>query len=279
MRFIDQYLPNHAFETLDGNAANILLDCHADGKLVSLGAFTYGAAVWDLETGKIVWKPEGTSAICWSSDGREIYLVTEQYERADEHPSAVKSPPQIKLTYVLERRSWPERELLGTCNLRFRTGWPIGVLASPRNDLIAVNWMEEDCAGFILVERQPSDVLCQLHADCCFDQSNFTMGPVFSPDGRYLVFVGTRLAWWSPDPEEWEMPAVGGRVLLGEITILDTTTMIADTIDVEEELAAGWLPPDPETAEAYTIGYPEFTGSEEFRVSLPTGNSKTYHVK
>jgi hypothetical protein len=52
-------------------------------------------------------------------------------------------------------------------------------------------------------------------------------GPVFSPDERYVVTVGSpRFVWWArPEEgvdEEWQLPSEGGRYELGWVYVQDS---------------------------------------------------------
>src|SRR5205085_335958 len=112
---------------------------------------TTRAGVWDARSGKLLWEPSDTAALCWSPDGDEAYLIRERYERASDHPAWIIGPAQHEYTYYFERWMWPDRTLSDRCVIAVPTGGFDYVVASPTGDVAAVRWMEQDCAGFILV--------------------------------------------------------------------------------------------------------------------------------
>lgn len=99
-------------------------------------------------------------------------------------------------------------------------------------------------------------------------------GPVFSPDGRWLVLAASKDLWWSGDPD---LPARGGPATPGHVVVFDMEPHEAREVEVIEDLPAGWMPADPHEAdERAFLGLPEFIGPREFRVTLPTGTVKSF---
>jgi hypothetical protein len=86
-----------------------------------------------------------------------------------------------------------------------------------------VTWLEQDCAGFVLVQLSSEGGDFQLGGagefEGYFTKPNLLQGPVFSPDGRYAVAACSRWSWWAPggDPET---PSPGGRIKAGHVAVL-----------------------------------------------------------
>lgn len=273
-----------AFEPLDGAKPYTMLDRHPNGQFIALQAYSAAAhgpraAVWDAMSGKLAWKPDGTSALCWSSDGRHALLLRETYQRDPQHPPIIASPLQSEFTYWLERQSWPEHTSLSTCGVKPPEGWVDRVVLSPRGEVAAVRWLEQDAAGFVLIGLGP-DGDCQWpNAGYRTAPDNLVQGPVFSPDGRFLVLTCGCSFWWSVDGEDPLQPATGGRYEVGHIAIYDLAERGAREILVEDEVREGWLPDDPEDMRYELLGAPLFDSDREFTVMLPTGIERRFGIK
>lgn len=212
--------------------------------------------VWDENTGKLVWRPPSAVALCWLRDGSEIALVTRSYSG------------------ILERRSWPDDELISGSEVAHRDGWVDRVTASRKNDLIAVRWLEQTKAGVELFtvrrdgDRQLKDRRLRT------GESNLIEGPVFSPSGWYLVLAEGVHAWWNHAKEESE-PSPGGRFPCGRATIFDTHDGLVRHFPIEATVAAGWFP-ETEKAQLGLLGIPRFLTSRSFVIDLPTGETRRF---
>ena len=276
-----------AFQPYGGHSPKVLLDRHPEGRLVALlvdnaTAGLEQTGIWDAETGALVWTPDDAILLAWGEWGTQVFVLRRTYERDPNHPRILVSPLQSEFTHVLERRSWPERKLLGSCQIQFPTGWAFELAASPGRTLVTVTWLEQDCAGFVLVRWGTESGDFQMegvgpHGDGYYVQPNLIQGPVFSPDGRYAVASCSLWSWWAPGGNP-ETPSPGGRIKAGHIAILDTNTMTFNARDVVTEVPAGWLPPDHGLGPEELMGYPEFTGPRTFRISVPTGEVEHFDL-
>jgi hypothetical protein len=228
------------FEDSDGRNLGYLwvLDRDPSGQFVAMQADVFirvgttRVGVWEAVSGKLVWEPEDTLALCWSPDAREVWLIRDHYEPSPDHPPMIVSPLQSEYTYFFERRTWPDKRLIHRCVIRPPTGWFDHVVASPRGNLAAVRWIEQDRAGFVLVSLD-HDVSEQIPTAKFRAKHNTVKGPIFSPDGRYLVL----------SCGDWQAPSTRrGRCRLGWVWVYDTETDTAREIVVEDDLPPGWPP-------------------------------------
>jgi hypothetical protein len=266
------------FDLIAGRRAGALLDAHPDGRHVALQAGDSPlnrAGVWDASTGRLVWEPEHTVAMSWLPNGREVLLVHDIYERAADHPPTIVTELQSETIWVLERRRWPERALVRSCTLSLPTGWFDDLVVSPRGDLAAVYWQEQHCAGCELVVLG-RDEDRQLEGTGIEAETNWVLGPVFSPDGRYILLsCGPGLCWWADDAVLPDTPSAGGRFRVGEVLVYDAVAGDQRAISVEVDVPPGWMPDHPEGDAASTLGAPEFSTTTEFSILLPTGARRT----
>jgi hypothetical protein len=226
-------------------------------------------AVWDLTSGRVVWAPPATSAMNWSADGRMVALVRFIYEPEPRDTTR-------EYAYHCERRRWPERDVLDACPIKFPTGWPTSVTISPRGDLIAIAWVEQDCAGLIFVEvradgdRQSADLSLRT-------ELNRATPPAFSPDGRYIARSCGRYDWWY-DGDDHDAPSLGGPREIGHVSVLDLDggSTIEHTFVVQVE--RGWRPEDPDDFDLELLGIPSFESEREFTVNLPIYGSRRVKI-
>ena len=223
------------FEDADGRNQNPLwlLDHHPLGQLVAMQAtvdvhcLTSRAGVWDAASGKLLWQPDNTLALCWLPGGHEVVLIREAYERSLDHPPMLIGPLQSEYTYFFERRTWPGKALISRCVIRPPAGWIDRVVVSPRGDLAAFRWIEQGCAGFELVALT-ADGDRQTPGAGYRTKPNLLSGPVFSPDGSYIALSCGRWSWWMANLEDyWEYdkdtPSSGGSFEVGHVTIFHVT--------------------------------------------------------
>lgn len=265
-----------AFDPLHDARPFAVLDRHPDGRSIALQAYAAAAhgpraAVWDTTSGQVIWEPPETSALCWFAQGRRVLLVRASYQRDPHHPPRIATPLQREVTYSIERQTWPQHEPLRRCVIKPPEGWIDRVVVSPQEDVAAVRWLEQDAAGFLLIGLGPDEDRPWPHAGYRTAPDNLVRGPVFSPDGRYLVLTCGRSFWWSPNSSDPLQPAVGGRYTLGHIAIYDIAENSVRGIPVEDKVRPGWLPPYPQDMAYELLGTPRFADDKAFSVTLPTG--------
>jgi WD40-like Beta Propeller Repeat len=250
-----------------------LLHRHPDGRHVALRTATVPewAGVWDVPTGRLVWRPDGAVAAAWLPVGDQLVALRDEPEPIPDMPTRTQVRP------FWERRTWPGDVPVARFPLRLPTGWPDRVVPSPRGNLAAVRWLEQDCAGVVLVTvAEEGDR--QLGAGYR-TEPNLIQGPAFSPDGRYLALSCARSSWWNPgDPES---PSPGGRLAIGRVAVLDLRDPAAPVVTeraVADEVAPGWSPDDEQFERDELIGSPRFVSNREFTVRLPTGTEARFSV-
>jgi hypothetical protein len=260
--------PLPQFEPLNGVAPFRALDQHPDNVHVALQTPNDESAVWDINTGNIVWRPDETPALCWMSGGGQFVALRSHYTPAPDG----RGPAQRDYTHYFERRWWSGKEIISSCDIGIPTGWLVDVVASPSGDVAAFAWREQDCAGFELVSIGPEGDH-QLDNAGYRTQQNLTEAPTFSPNGRYLVFTCGRKAWWSEgDPEK---PSAGGKFECGHIAILDLGSGIVREEPLVESASPGWLPTDRDAIYFEMVGMPTFVSDTHFTVISPLGRMIT----
>lgn len=226
------------------------------------------AAVWDERTGELLWVPERTSDIGWSADGESVYALVPKFGPG----------PRGGIGHRLLRHTWPERELVETFPFSVPSGGADALVVSPSGRRAAVIAIEGPEWYYVLLGLVPS--LSQTNVDHRIDDYLLD-GPVFSPDERFLVTVGSpRFVWWSwPeeefDEDEWLRPSEGGRFECGWLHVHDLVTDQRTKHSLEVELPTGWTPtPRPSEPDGWSwtvLWGPEFTGNRTFRIWLPGG--------
>jgi hypothetical protein len=272
------------FEPLDGTRPYNVLDRHPDGRSIALQAYLASAhgeraAVWDLDSGTLIWKPSDTIALCWLLEGDHALLLRETYRRDPQHPPIIASPLQSEFTYTLERQTWPEHQLIRSCIVTPPEGWVNRVTVSPRKDLASVRWFEQHAAGFVLIDLDPDEDRQLPGVGYRTAPYNLVEGPVFSPDGRFIVLTCGRGFWWSDEAGDPMQPAAGGSYELGHVAIYYLANHSVREIHVREEVPAGWLPDDPEDIRNELLGEPVFADDQEFTVLLPNGSERRFSTE
>lgn len=240
------------------------------------------AGVWDVRSGRLVWMPEDAVLVAWTENGRQVLVLRRSYQRDPNRSSVLATPLQSEVRHFLERRSWPERKLLASCEIKFPTGCAEELAGSPTGNLATVTWVEQDCAGFVLVRCGTNSGDYQISGVGRYGhgyrvEPNLIQGPVFSPDGGYAAASCSLWSWWAPggDPET---PSPGGRIKAGHLVILDTTVLNFTEREVFCDVPVGWLPPDSASGPMEMIGFPAFIDERSLRLDIPTGQVETFTV-
>lgn len=156
-----QMIPFDRFEKMPGGLPYRLLASHPDGRHVAMQASEHDAgrsAVWEQETGHIVWKPERAIALAWLRHGTQIAVLRE-----------ANTAPYEFVLY-----SWPEAQLLHACPLMPppACGWMLDLVISPQNDLALCYWVDQSEAGFEFVDITPQGVSYDAHASYLLEGTN-----------------------------------------------------------------------------------------------------------
>jgi hypothetical protein len=270
------------FQPVAGAKPSALVAAHPGGRYVALhvpSSPLNRAAIWEVATGRLVWAPEETVALAWTPDGEESVLVRYRYAPAPDHAAAIASVLQSELGWIWERRTWPGASRVCSCPLSLPTGWFDDIVVSPRGDVAAVYWQEQDCAGFELVSVDPAGDH-QLVGAGGRVETNWASAPVFSPDGAAIVLAcGRGEVWWTEQPcADDGAESEGGRFVAGAVVVFDRCGWGRRALSVEAEVPAGWRPDDPESGGALLLPQPEFVSDTAFIVRLPTGERRTYAV-
>jgi hypothetical protein len=275
-RMLDDPYPG--FEALHGAQPRFVLDEHPDGEFIAMQtppkAHRQRAAVWNTRSRKIVWAPEDIDVMCWTTDGQEVLTLRNYYERRPEKHDIIVTPLQSEYTHFLERRSWPGRNLVGYCEVELPTGWVVELIPSPSGRHVCAAWNDQSEAGVELFYMAGNEIQQLRGRGYESKESHLLASPVFSPDGRYLVFMYTKYAWWSPDDPATS--AVGGRCIVGWIVAGDVEACTYRSIETDKVLPRGWLPPDPDDFVDVKLSPPCFTDPDRFNVVLPTGEEQSF---
>lgn len=246
-----------------------LLGRHPDGRLGAMGTTT-GAAIWDLESGKVVWKSEGVYAISWVANGTEVVLLRIRHME----PEDGWGRPGYDWTNVCEWRSWPAMTLLNMFHVSVEEQGT-SLTASPTRRDAAISWVGEDSAGVILFDYTTDSP--DTDEATYWSELRMMRGPVFSPDGRWLVLAVSDEYWWLAGGRDREASAPGGPTSLGRVVIVDVERGEVREVEIVEDIPAGWMPADTDNLDLRDfLGLPQFIGPREFRVTLPTGTARTF---
>jgi hypothetical protein len=143
--------------------------------------------IWDAKTGELVW---AAGPACWLREGKEVLALGGDRNQ------------------TLERRTWPELELVSSCDVVPWACCNERVAASPRGDLAAVLWWHQTEGGFELVGLDDRHGDRQLQRGYTTWDSNLLEGPAFSPDGRFVAVSEGRKAWWEHGRERGRLTVV-----------------------------------------------------------------------
>jgi hypothetical protein len=299
-----------SFEPLHGERFFWFLDRHPDDRhvalqvIASLHTSTERAGVWDRYTGKLVWTPEGVSAIAWLHGGEQVALIHEEYHRAPVHPARIGSPLQREFSYTFIHTTWAELCFIDSCGLAFPTGWPVDLVLSPREDLAIVKWRDQEESGLEFValgETGPQQIertglphLAPLGHVKGDGGGGFPLNTplvtraAFSPDGRYIVMAWQDdPVWWSSESYQWNKlhgrtaPASpDGEFTMGTISLINWDERTHHAVPLVGRLPTGWRPePRDDGGEGLLIEAPVFVDAEHFTLALPIGETRTFSVR
>jgi hypothetical protein len=227
------------------------------------------AVVWDSQSGELLWAPEQASEIGWAADGRSAYVIACKFGRG----------PRGGIGHRLIRYSWPGTEREEELVFSVPSGGADALVVSPAGRLAIVVAIQGPEWYYEVLGLLPT--LSQLGVGHRIDDYLLD-GPVFSPDERYIVTVGSpRFVWWAwPeegewDGEEWQVPSEGGLYELGWVYVHDLTSGLKTKHPLTVDLPVGWQPiPREGESDGWSwmvVWGPEFTGERSFRVWLPDG--------
>lgn len=116
-----------------------------------------------------------------------------------------------------------------------------------------------------------------------FVETNLATAPVFSPDGRFLVFCWQpRQRWWTDVPNdmyvEGDLPARVGECHIGYAQIIDGETNTTRRLALFANLPPGWQPSYEGDRSNELLNEPVFIDSRHFQVRLPTDETAVYTV-
>jgi hypothetical protein len=226
-------------------------------------------AVWDSATGKLLWVPERASDLDWSPDGQSAYVLRSQFGRG----------PGGGIGHRLLRYSWPGCELQEELHFRVPSGGADALVVSPAGGLAAAVAIEGPEWYYEVLSLRPA--LSQLDVGHRIDDYLLD-GPIFSPDERYLVTVGSPgYLWWAApdeeDEERWQIPSEGGKHEVGWVHVHDLGKDRKTRHPLVVDLPAGWQPVpragEPDGWSWKVVWGPHFLGDRDFRLWLPDGST------
>lgn len=311
-----QQLDFSHFQPLNGSTLCRLVSVHPTEPLVALQAFldvqvfddptlsqTHSqthlrCAIWNRETFELVCEPEGAVALAWNAQGNEMGIVREEYHGLDYDPAA----PGL-YSYIWERYTWPEQQLLHSCSLQFDTNWPELVVFSPLGDLVLVQWFEAEKSGLHFIGLttygdqllDDADLPLIEHEDDFsedaeeeedgrfFVETSLVTAPVFSPDGRFIIFCWQRSQhWWTDVPDdvyvEGDLPTRVGECHVGYVQIIDVEMNTIHGIALFANVPPDWQPSYEGDRSNELLDEPVFIDDQYFQVQLPTGETCVYSV-
>lgn len=266
------------FKPVYGEAADEreVLDTHPDEELVAMrvpAGADERAAVWSRRTGRVVWKPANTAAVCWRSGGAEVLMLRE--ERSDTGMRRIApAPRRAEYAYYFDRRTWPRKKTIVSGRIKPPAGRLTRVAASPAEMLAVFSWREGAASGFEFVEFS-DEWIYQIDGAGYRERTGLLAGPVFSPDGHFVVATAGRPAWWTADGDP-ESASAGGTLETGCVIVADVATKDPHETHVTVVVPKGWRPDDLDAGERLSL--PRFVDARRFVVALPNGEERTFET-
>lgn len=296
-----QQLDFSSFQPLNGSAPFRVVSVHPTEPLVALQALrgiqpnlpvltrsNLRCALWNRETCEIVNQPDEVVVMAWNAEGNELGLIRENYHGLHSEPATSHT-----WSYTWERYTWPEQTFLQICGLLFTTHWPEIIVFSPLGNLAVIQWFEAEKSGLDFIDvTQSGDCLLESTGlphleregeyfeeeedERFFVDTNLATRPVFSPDGRYLVFCWqSHQRWWTDVPDdvyvESELTASVGTRLVGYAQIIDWRARSTRREALFVKLPPGWQPSYEGDISDELLPEPVFIDARHFQVLLPTG--------
>jgi hypothetical protein len=269
-------------EPLLGSQPCFLLECHPAEPLAAMQAFAKShymnecSAIWNLESGKIVWAPENAIAIGWLPGYEEVCLVRCNYQHDPKRHKVIATPLQSEFCYFFERWTWPAKKRLTQLKIELPTGWPAGVVAAPTGKYVVMLWRDQCQAGVEIIEvAKHSDQ--QLKGQGYRTGTNRVDLPAFSPSARYCALVcvyeliGSDFA---RDPGSYKV-----RAKVGHVALRNAQTASWTELEIEDEFSKELIPAENQASlygpwEVFNrlldIGYKlTFAGESFLRISSP----------
>ena len=211
-------------------------------------------AVWDLETGDLVWRPRASS-ISWTDEGDMVALLVGEYGED------------------FELRSWPGRDLISKCKVKPSACCNEYVSLSPRGDRAAVLWWHQGEGGVNLVSLDRGGAKQLEDEGYETRETNLVQGPVFSSDGRLVAISEGFVWWWLPEDADSPegTPSPGGRFRRGRVTAIEIDSGSLRQVDVFAEVAEGWVPPHDGWEHFELLGRPRFISGDELLLTPEFG--------
>ena len=251
-------------------------------------------AIWNSETYELVSVPEKAVTLAWNVDGTEMGLIRKHIN------SYSSAEPEDIYSHIWERLSWPEQELISSCSMHFLyTNWPEVIVFSPLSDLAIIQWFEaEKCGlGFMSLTKYGDSHLEDIGLPPIareiddseeedwrfFVDTNLATQPVFSPDGRYIIFGWQRhQRWWTGVPDdvyvEGDLPARVGECNVGYMQIIDGAENATHMLAIFVSLPSDWQPSYEGDRSNELLNDPVFIDNEHFQLLLPTGETRVYSI-
>jgi hypothetical protein len=249
-------------------------------------------AIWNRETHELLTMSKDVLTLAWNADGSEMGLIRRYINVA----KSVEEESGEIFHYAWERLSWPEQAVIGSCELYFSMNcWPEVIVFSPQGDLALIQWFEEEKSGLEFVDltkygdvqlENPGLPPIEHEFDDPEDgrfyvEANLATAPVFSPDGRFIVFGWQRRQrWWTDVPDdvyvEGELSARTGECLAGHLQLIDGEKLTNHAFSIFVTLPPGWQPSYDGDRSNELLPDPVFVDNEHFSLLLPTGETRIY---
>jgi hypothetical protein len=256
------------YEPIDGRPPYRSISRHPNGVLVA-GQVGYSnsvrAGIWNSQTRKLVWCPPDAIALCWTLDGDQLLQLREVDPRNFRRPVYQRIQPRP--SYILERWSWLQQEIIDVSLIVPPSGWLLGVAVSPRSDLAAFHWVEQDSSGFgLTVLGGRGDY--QLTGHAYRTMTNTISDPVFSPKGDFIVVSCDRPSWRKEQTADISR-AIGHVAIYNMVTGAIREHIVHEDVSVDLKY---------DLKHPRMLGVPLFTTDTSFTVTLLTGAVRTFET-
>jgi hypothetical protein len=224
-------------------APGVVLRTSDDGRVVAV-KLGRGLGVWERDTGRLLWSDEYAGTGGFLPDRPELLI------RSGQTVSLLRFPEMTTVGKVrlhadtAHRFTSPSSRLLVTVlsDGNGRTGYQVfALLPKPRR--------------LSVVHRPPVGMIWRQ--------------PVFGPEERLIVLTETDTTWWMPDEaDDPATPATGGPVTIGNLVLHQVDDDTATRHRIRIDLAAGWLPADPQHEDGNAGPYVSFLDEHRLRLEM-----------